>query len=137
MWLKSMIKIYTLGNPLLKEDRLALEVAEELKKKFKGFEFVEFDPIESVEEDAYFMDVAKGIEDVKLVEEECFESSKIYSLHDFDLSQIIPLLKKAGKLKSFKLIAIPFGMEKEEAVEKVGRLLKTLSTLSSGSGLHS
>jgi len=128
MQLKSMIKIYTLGNPLLKEDRLALDVAKELKKKFKEVEFVEFDPIETVEGDACFMDVVKGIDDVQLIEEELFEIHRPYTLHDFDLSHVIPLLKKAGKLKSFKLIAIPFGMKKEEAVEKVERLIRKLST---------
>jgi radical SAM superfamily enzyme YgiQ (UPF0313 family) len=74
------------------------------------------------------MDVVKGIDDVQLVEEELFEVHKPYTLHDFDLSQAIPLLKKAGKLKSFKLIAIPPGMKKEEAVEKVERLIRKLST---------
>jgi len=128
MWLRSMIKIYTLGNPLLEEDRLALEVAEELRKRVKWVEFVEFDPVETVEGDVWFMDVVKGIDDVKIIEEESFEMHKPYSLHDFDLSQAIPLLKRAGKLKSFKLIAIPFGMRKEEAVEKVERLLMKLST---------
>lgn len=122
-----MMKIYILGNPLLKEDRLALDVTEELKKRLKDVEFVEFDPIEDVGGEVLFMDVVKGIEDVKLIEEECFESSRAYSLHDLDLSQMLPLLKKAGKLKSFRLIAIPFRMEKEKAVEKVERLLKTLS----------
>jgi len=123
-----MIKIYVLGNPLIKEDKLALDVAEELKKKFKEVEFVEFDPIETVEGNVCFMDVVKGIDDVQIIEEELFELRRPYSLHDFDLSQAIPLLKKAGKLKSFKLIAIPFGMKKGEAVEKVEKLIRKLST---------
>ena len=123
-----MIKIYTLGNPLLKEDRLALEVAEELRGRLEGFEFVEFDPVETVEGDTWFMDVVKGIKDVQLIDRECFERERIYSLHDLDLSYMLSLLKKLGKIHSFKLIAIPFGMKKDEAVKKVEKLLKPLST---------
>ncbi|MEM5869597.1 MAG: hypothetical protein QXR09_00280 [Candidatus Aenigmatarchaeota archaeon] len=121
-----MMKIYTLGNPLLKKDRLALEVAEELKNKLE-VEFVEFDPIETIEGDVWLMDVVKGVKDVELITEDHFEKNKVYSMHDLDLSHMLALLKKTGKIKSFKLIAIPFGMKKKEAAKKVERLLKSLS----------
>jgi Ni,Fe-hydrogenase maturation factor len=123
-----MIRIYTLGNLLLEEDKLALEVAEALQGRISGIEFVEFDPIETVEGDVWFMDVVKGIKDVLLVEDACFDRQKVYSMHDFDLSHMLAMLKKAGKVKSFKMVAIPFGMDKDEAIEKVSKLLKPFST---------
>lgn len=115
------MKIYVFGNPLVEEDALALKLAEKLKEKFSEVEFREFDVAEDFEEEIlYLMDVVKGIKKVKIVEDfDRVETRKIFSLHDYDLSYEIKLLKKIGKVKKVFLIAIPFGMGEKEALKQV------------------
>ena len=115
------MKIYVFGNPILRKDSLALRVAERLKKKFPAIEFKKFDTAEDLEGEAlYVMDVAEGIEEVKLIENlDLVETRKIFSLHDYDLSYELKLLKKIGKIKKVFLICIPAGMKESEAIKQV------------------
>lgn len=115
------MKIHVFGNPILRKDSLALRVAKKLEKKFPEIEFREFDTVEDLEGDIlYIMDVAKGIEEVKIIKNlDLIETRKIFSLHDYDLSYELKLLKKIGKIKEVFLICIPEGMEERKAVEEV------------------
>lgn len=114
------MKIYVFGNPLLEKDNLALKIARRLEKIFPEITFEEFDVVEDLqEENLIIMDVAKGINKVELIENlELLENRKIYSLHDYDLSYELKLLKKIGKIKDVKIIAVPFDMDEDEAFEQ-------------------
>jgi len=115
------MKIYVCGNPLLKEDSIALKIAKKLSKKLKKVNFEEFEAIEDLDESVvYIMDVVKGIRKVKLIEDfDVVKTDKIFSLHDYDLSYEIKLLKKIGKIKKVFLIAIPFSKNEKKIVKEV------------------
>ncbi|MFH7880670.1 MAG: hypothetical protein QXI09_01535 [Candidatus Aenigmatarchaeota archaeon] len=115
------MKIYVFGNPLVKKDSLAVKLSKKLKKVFPQIDFEEFDVVEDLkEENLVIMDVAEGIEKVEIIEDlDLLENRKIYSLHDYDLSYELKLLKKIGKIKNVKIIAIPFNLNEEEALKQV------------------
>ncbi len=115
------MKIYVFGNPLIKEDNLALRIAEKLRKKIPEIEFKNFDVVEDFEEKIlYIMDVVKGVKKVKIIENfDLIKTKKIFSLHDYDLSYEIKLLKKIGRIKKVFLIAIPFGIKEKDALKQV------------------
>ncbi len=131
------MKIYVFGNPLLREDRTAIKIARKLAKKFPEIEFKEFDVVEDLEEGntLYLMDVVKGLEEVKIIENfDSIETKKIFSLHDYDLSYEIKLLKKIGKIKKVFLIGIPFGKSEKEIEPQIHLILrKWLAQLKQGS----
>jgi len=83
----------------------------------------------------YLMDVVKGLEEVKIIENfDSIETKKIFSLHDYDLSYEIKLLKKIGKIKKVFLIGIPFGKSEKEIEPQIHLILrKWLAQLKQGS----
>ena len=89
-----MTKVFVFGNPLIEEDSLALKVAERLKGKVKGIEFVAVQSLDEVEErDFVVLDVAKGIEKVQVIEDlEKLETVHPVSGHDFDLAMELKML---------------------------------------------
>jgi len=122
-----MKKIFVFGNPLVKEDSLALAVAEALKGRVKGIKFEAVQGLDEIEkpEDLYIMDVALGIEKVGLVEDlDDLEAKQPVSGHDFDLALELKMLKKVGRVGSVKIIAIPVGYEFGKAVVEVNELLE-------------
>ena len=121
-----MNKILVFGNPYLKEDNLALRVANRLK--IKDFELVKCsnpdDLLNHNLNTSIILDVAKGIEQVTLFDDiDSLEFSVIFSLHDFDLSYFLKLLKETGKLEKVNIIGIPDSYDEEKAVNEVKRLL--------------
>ncbi len=131
------MKIYVFGNPLLRKDSIAIKIARKLAKKFPEIEFKEFDVVEDLEEidTLYLMDVVKGLKKVKIIENFDFiETKKIFSLHDYDLSYEVKLLKKIGKIKKVFLIGIPFGKSEREVEAQIHLILKKwLAQLKQGS----
>jgi Ni,Fe-hydrogenase maturation factor len=121
------MKVFVLGNKALKEDSLAIQIAEELKKETK-FNFVELDPVETPnEEEILIIDVCKNAKRVELRNVEDFEFKKELSVHGYSIIEELLLLKKIGKVKSIKIIAIPYKMEKEKAKEEVKKILSSLN----------
>lgn len=120
-------KILVFGNKLVKKDSLALSVADELTQVLlgTGIEFKEFDTAENLEDegpDITILDVADGIKKVTVFDEKDlnkFEKSPAYSMHDFDLAITLKLLKKIGKIKTIRIIAIPMEYEKKKAMDEV------------------
>lgn len=124
------------GNPALKEDSLALRVAGKLEKRFPDLEFKEFDTVEDLNGDEilYVMDVAKGIRKVVLLNGlDHLKTSKIFSIHDYDLSYELKLLKKLGRIKEIRILCIPWGMDEKKAVKQVEALIKSILFSRSGS----
>jgi Ni,Fe-hydrogenase maturation factor len=125
---------YVFGNPLVKKDSLALKVYKKLEKIFPEIEFKEFDTMDDLKPEGtlYILDVAEGIKKIELINDlDSIQTDKVYSMHDYDLSYELKLLKKIGKIKDVMIFCIPAKMGEGEAVEKLGRIIK--STLTSRS----
>jgi Ni,Fe-hydrogenase maturation factor len=117
------------GNPYLKEDNLALELADILiKEKIKGIEIVKCISPEEVmdylDKDFYILDVVKGLKEVKMIDDiNMLQSGKMVSLHDFDLGFFLKLMKETGKIDKVKIICIPQEGDVEKIKEEVIKIL--------------
>ena len=116
---------------MVDSDSKALEVAKVLSNEANTkYEFVECDTSEDVERfssDLIILDVAFGIQKVEIVTDlDKIEQTKPYSMHDFDLGLTLKLLKKLGKIKSVKIIAIPMDYDTTKAVEEVRKIVANL-----------
>jgi len=124
------MKILVFGNPLVEKDSLALRIAKKLEKEFPQIEFKEFDPIENLEKEGKnltILDVGEGISKVEVIDDlEKLENKKIFSMHDFDLSYELKLLKELGLIEKVKIIAIPFNLDENEAFEEVREIISSL-----------
>lgn len=124
------MKILVFGNPLVEKDSLALRVAKKLEKEFPQIEFKEFDPVESLEKEGknlIILDVGEGISKVEVIDDlEKLENKKILSMHDFDLSYELKLLKELGLIEKVKIITIPFNLDENEAFEEVREIISSL-----------
>jgi Ni,Fe-hydrogenase maturation factor len=125
-------KILLFGNPLVKRDSLVLKILPKLSENFPQIDFKEFDPTENLEKEIEngkltVLDVAEGINKIEIIKDiNQLTTSKIYSMHDFDLAFNLKLLKKVGKLKQVEIIAIPHDMKEKEAFKKVADWIENL-----------
>jgi len=109
------MRVLVFGNPMHGKDSLALRLAKRLEKKLLDFQFIPFDTAEDLEGEAsegkelVILDAAKGIRKPTLLRLPDLQLQKSYSLHDFDLAWNLALLKKLGKIKDAKIIALPYG----------------------------
>ncbi|MEM7821385.1 MAG: hypothetical protein QXX38_01040 [Candidatus Aenigmatarchaeota archaeon] len=126
------IKILVFGNPLLKENNVAINIAKKLKHELPWINFTFFDVVENLEKEGknlIIMDVAKGIKNVEIIEDfKRIKREKIFSMHDFDLSFELRILKRLGLIESFKIICIPIS-KKKNIVQKLVNLLSDPSNL--------
>ncbi len=119
---KSLHKIYIFGNPLVEEDTLAVLVGRQLQKRFLDIEFKHIDPTEEEiqEKEIIILDVAQNIEKVTVIENiDQLELGPKVSLHDFDVTFALKLLKKIGSIQRVKIIAIPMNYSLKQAVKEV------------------
>jgi len=125
-----MEKVYLVGNELVKEDSLPIELKEDLVKMFPNILFEEFDPTENLPEDSsnlVLIDTVMGISvPVVFTDIDVFSSQKAYSMHDFDLGWQLKLYKKLKMIEKVSIIGIPMGMEKTLILEKIKPLLESL-----------
>ena len=125
-----MKKILVFGNPYLKEDNLAVRVAKKLD--LKGFELVYCtnpdDLLNHELENSIILDVAKGIDKIDVFDDlESLEFSVIFSLHDFDLSFFLKVLKEAGKIDKIRIIGIPQDYNESRALKEVRGLISKIN----------
>jgi len=106
------MKIYCFGNLLIKEDRVAVELARKIK--IKGVKFVYCsDPLELLnakEDEIFIMDAANVKEVVVTSDLEILKERKLTSLHDFDLNFTLRLLKKIKPNVRVTLILVPMNL---------------------------
>lgn len=128
-----MKTILVFGNPLVNKDSLALKIADklsmlhELNNEFKFIKADSLDNLEEYGENLLILDVAENITKVELITDlKMLEQNKIYSMHDFDLGFNLKLLKKLGKIKSVKIIAIPINYELEKAISEIKEKLRAI-----------
>jgi Ni,Fe-hydrogenase maturation factor len=119
------LKIFVYGNPLLKGDSKALRVSKKIS--IQGVTFREMDTSEDFDtQTPVIMDVA-NTEKVKIVTDESqLKHPKLYSMHDFDLAFQIKIMKKAGLIKSFTIIALPEKLSEEKTLKQTIEAIKKL-----------
>ncbi len=128
------MKILVFGNPLVEEDRLPLELMEELKKEFPQIDFKEFDAAEDLQEEGKELNIIDAVAEIKeaivITDIESLKTNKIFSLHDFDLAYTLKLLKKMKMVDKIRIFGIPMHAKKEVAFKQLKELIK--SSLLSG-----
>jgi len=126
-------KIYCFGNPYFEGDQVAPELGKKLKE-YKKFEFVISESpneILNAGEDVWILDVVKGLKTVKLIENpQDLELAKSVTCHDLDLGFYLKLLTETGKIKSIKIIGLPFGEnDLEKLTKSILEILKKYSKI--------
>jgi Ni,Fe-hydrogenase maturation factor len=125
------LTIYIFGNLLLDFDNLPIRLLPKLKKRFLDIDFIIQDPNENIKlpqnGELIIIDTVMGIKKVTIIDKiEKLETSKIYSMHDFDLGFNLKLLKKIGALKKIKILGVPSDYSKEETIEELSKIIKIL-----------
>jgi Ni,Fe-hydrogenase maturation factor len=120
--------VLVFGNTDIKEDSLAKEIAGELSKEIKDIKFIDCnkpdDVLEYINSDFFILDVVKRLDSVKLfLNIDDFSGTRSVTLHDFDLSTFLKILKETGDLKSVKIIGIPQFGDKEKIKNDVVGIL--------------
>ena len=125
------MKVSVFGNREVKEDSLVVELLPELKKRLVKVRFKLEDPVEGLsppdEGEWVIVDVAKGVKGVKMIRDlDKLETSRRVSLHDYDLGMELKLLKKLGKVKKVRIIAVEMGMDKKKALKQIVKIVASL-----------
>ena len=93
-----MITVLCFGNEYVHGDTLAKEIADEIE--IEGVNFIKCDNVNEVlshKGELYILDVAKGINEIKIFDDiDKLSVKNIMSLHDFDLGYFLKLMKETG-----------------------------------------
>jgi hypothetical protein len=120
-------RILIFGSPLVERDSLPLKLMDELRARFPKIEFKEFDPNENLENEGRslnIIDTVEGIDRVTLITNiDAIKTSRLYSMHDFDLGYSLKLLKKLNYLDSVKIFGVPMKIKKNEALKQLTALI--------------
>lgn len=123
-------KIYFLGNPGVEEDSKPLKITASLKKRFKNFNFIPYDPTEDLPPNTgnfIFMDTVIGIEKVRIFNGlNDWSLSPRNSVHDYDLLLELKLRQKLGRLKKIAIIGIPSKGNVEDLTKQVCIIFRTI-----------
>ena len=106
-----MKKIFVFGNEFFEGDEVAKNLAKQINNSSFEFIFAESpNEILNASNDLIILDVVKGINEVKILENTndlVLENS--VTCHDLDLGFYLKLMKSTGKIKTVKIIALPYG----------------------------
>lgn len=104
-----MKNIYVFGNEYLENDCMAKKVIRCFRKDINILNLDNPDALLDIEEDNItIMDVVKGIKKPVIIKDiSKLKTRKMISLHDFDLSFILNLMKTLKIKKKIKIIGIP------------------------------
>jgi Ni,Fe-hydrogenase maturation factor len=104
------MKITVLGNQDLEQDNAGIKLIPWLKQKYPGVEIKIEDPSGGLDpsDDWLIVDVCKGIDKITEFEDlDKFESLRRVSVHDYEVITELKLLKKLGKIKKLRILAVP------------------------------
>ncbi len=106
------MKISVFGNPNLPQDSLAFRLVPHLQQLIPGAEFIHQDPQEQImpsdEPVWWIIDVVKGIAQVKVIENlDELKDKRRVSMHDYDLSTELKLIKKIYPQLVLRIIGVP------------------------------
>jgi Ni,Fe-hydrogenase maturation factor len=124
------------GNELIPEDKIAIDIVEEISGRLPDIEAVHCQSPEEVTRykdyhEVFIVDVSPDVDDVVVVESlKSLKKRELFSLHDFDLNFFLRLMDKLGGLGNIKIIALPEKGERKVLVEKLYNTIK--DTISQG-----
>ena len=127
-----MKTIYILGNPNFEQDSLPLRLLPKLQSSLPNFQFIHLDPTENLAEESHLVliDTVLGLKEVKTLSENDLnkiQSSPNYSLHDFDLSFSLKLMKKLNKIQKVTIIGVPSDYEEDKALKEIKEIVNKIS----------
>jgi len=112
---------------MVTQDSMPLKLLGELRKRFSQIEFKEFDPNENLENEGKelnIIDAVEGIEKVTLITDiDSIKTSRLYSMHDFDLGYSLKLLKKLNYLDNVRVFGVPMEINEREALKQLTALI--------------
>ena len=120
------MKIYIVGNPLVKDDTVPLKMLPRLRDVFPGVIFEEADPNENFIPDtgSIIVDTVEGITRPQWFDSiDSFIQTKSVSVHDYDLGFHLLLLRKLHKLTHVRILGVPKGMVADACAVSVITLL--------------
>jgi len=131
------MKVSVFGNLDVKKDSLVVKMVPDLKKRFPEVEFVIEDPSEGLKPPAplgrgrpsdglwVILDVAQGIDKIRVFEDiSKLKTERKSSLHDYDVTTELKLLKKLGRVDKLKIVAVPMGMDRKKALKDIVNILE-------------
>ncbi|MFH1642470.1 MAG: hypothetical protein ABIC04_06245 [Nanoarchaeota archaeon] len=123
------MKVYCFGNEFLKEDSLAKEIAGELE--ITGIEFINCESPEDIFQekgDIVILDVIEGIDKVIIIEDmDQLKDNNITTLHDFDLSFFLKLMKSMDQIGNVRIIGIPIKGDKKIIKKQILKILQPVN----------
>jgi len=128
--------IYILGNPSVEQDSLPVKLLPKLQSSLPQFSFQHLDPTENLPEQKHLIliDTILGIKEVKILTEtdlEKIQPSPNYSLHDFDLSLSLKLMKKLNKINKVTIIGIPENGNEEKILNQITKSFERIERIKS------
>lgn len=115
------------GNPYIKEDNLIIDISAKLK--IPGYEIKKCSSPEEIlsylDKDFIILDVAKGIDELSIITDaDQLNSTKLVTLHDFDLNFFLKLHKKIGN--KIKILAVPCDYDADKLIMNIKKLIKSI-----------
>ena len=122
-----MTTVLCFGNQFLKEDSLAKELADEIK--IENTTFIKCNSlneiIECKDKNLFILDVVENITKVIQIKDlNQLKENKLCTLHDFDLSFFLKLMKTLGEIKNINIIGIPQKGNKEIIKKEIIKILR-------------
>lgn len=124
-------KVFVLGNPLVKNDSLPIQILPKLRQRLPDLQFIHIDPTEEYPQkpaqDLIIIDTVLGIKSVTSFNDlnHWYRSPRV-TVHDFDLPVSLGLAKKLGKIKSLKVIGVPPKGDKKKIINQIVNLLAAI-----------
>ena len=109
---KKPYNIYILGNPILREDSIPIQIKPKLMEAFPHIQFIELDPTENFPDEKFLILIDTVINSKKIIliqDLDSLQDMPQYTMHDFDLAFNLKIINKMSKLKEFMIIGLaPF-----------------------------
>jgi Ni,Fe-hydrogenase maturation factor len=126
-----MMHILCFGNPYLKDDSLAIQIADHFAANpVKDIEFIKCvapdEVLNYIGKDFCILDVVKDLKEPRLFDNiDQLVANNLVSLHDFDLGFFLKLMKETGRIDKVRIIGIPMDATVAEVKEKVLGLIRS------------
>ena len=112
--------VYVFGNEYLEKDNFAHKVVHQLKDKVRIVSCRGPEQLLETNGEVLIMDVVKNLTRPTLIKDvDDLKTRKLISLHDFDVSFFLHLLKEVDMAKKITIIGLPEKGDKQEIANKV------------------
>lgn len=122
--------VYVVGNAIDPRDRLPMRLLPSLRRRCPNIAFLPFDPTEEFPSHTphlVLIDAVEGISRVMLFSDlNRFSLSPRVTVHDYDLSIHLSLLKKLGKLEKLTIVGIPMSGNRRRILSDLSVALSSI-----------